>query len=118
MFKGIKKYSNSDGALLGGIIGNSINKPYDKKILDAFAEKTNTQVIEYIPRSITVTHSELQGKTTIEDAPDSDQAKIYTRLAKKIAVHTESKVPSPLGIQELRDWGKQLANYLLKQENQ
>lgn len=118
LFKGIKKYSNSDGALLGGIIGNSINKPYDKKILDAFAEKTSTQVIEYIPRSITVTHSELQGKTTIEAAPDSDQSKIYTRLAKKIAVHTESKVPSPLSIQDLRDWGKQLANYLLKQENQ
>jgi nitrogenase iron protein len=116
LFKGIKKYSNSGGALLGGIIGNSINKPYDKNILDDFSKKTNTQIMEYVPRSVTVTHSELQGKTTIEVAPDSEQAKIYTRLAEKIARHTESKVPSPLGVQELRDWGKQWADSLLEQE--
>lgn len=118
LFKGIKKYSNSAGALLGGIIGNSINKPYDRDIINDFAEKTNTQIMEYIPRSVTVTHSELQGKTTIEVAPDSDQAKIYTRLAEKIARHTESKVPSPLGVQELRDWGKQWADCLFEQESQ
>lgn len=116
LFKGIKKYSNSGGALLGGIIGNSINKPYDREILDDFAEKTNTQMMEYVPRSVTVTHSELQGKTTIEVAPDSEQAKIYTRLAEKIASHSESKIPSPLGVQELRDWGKQWADSLLQQE--
>lgn len=114
LFKGIKKYSNSGGALLGGIIGNSINKPYDRDIIDDFANKTNTQIMEYVPRSVTVTHSELQGKTTIEVAPDSEQAKIYTRLAEKIARHTESKVPSPLDIQELRAWGKQWADSLLK----
>ncbi|MTK13725.1 MAG: nitrogenase iron protein [Clostridiaceae bacterium] len=114
LFKGIKKYSNSGGALLGGIIANSINKPYDRDILDDFANKTNTQIMEYVPRSVTVTHSELQGKTTIEVAPDSEQAKIYTALAEKIARHTESKVPSPLDIQELRAWGKQWADSLLK----
>lgn len=48
LFKGIKKYSNSGGALLGGIIGNSINKPYDKDIIDDFARKTNTKIIEYL----------------------------------------------------------------------
>lgn len=116
LFKGIKKYSNSGGALLGGIIGNSINRPYDRQILDDFAENTNTQIMEYVPRSVTVTHSELQGKTTVEVAPDSEQAKIYTRLAEKIASHTKSKVPSPLGVQELRDWGKQWADCLLAQE--
>ncbi|WML37689.1 nitrogenase iron protein [Clostridium sp. OS1-26] len=117
LFKGIKKYSNSGGALLGGIIANSINKPYDRDIIDDFASKTNTQIMEYVPRSVTVTHSELQGKTTIEVAPDSEQAKIYTALAEKIARHTESKVPSPLDIQELRAWGKQWADSLLKESS-
>ncbi|MBV7273671.1 hypothetical protein JMF89_07590 [Clostridiaceae bacterium UIB06] len=46
----------------------------------------------------------------------SEQAKIYTRLAEKIAKNTESKVPSPLDIQDLRNWGKQCADSLLKQE--
>ena len=64
LFKGIQKYSNTGGALLGGVIANSINAPYAKDIIDDFVKETETQVIEYIPRSVTVTQSELQGKTT------------------------------------------------------
>ncbi|MDR1570308.1 MAG: AAA family ATPase, partial [Oscillospiraceae bacterium] len=66
LFKGIKKYSNNGGALLGGIIANSINAGYSREIIDSFAERTKTQVMAYIPRSITVTQSELKGKTVIE----------------------------------------------------
>ncbi len=113
LFKGIKKYSNTGGALLGGVIANSINAPYSKEIIDDFAKETSTQVVEYIPRSVTVTQSELQGKTTIEAAPKSEQAKIYRRLAEKIANHTESKVPSPLEVKELREWAAKWADQLL-----
>lgn len=116
LFKGIQKYSNSGGALLGGIIANSINQPYSKEIIDDFAQRTETQVIEYVPRSVTVTQCELQGKTTIEGAPDSKQAQIYTRLAKKIAAHDESKAPSPLSTTELREWAAQWADQLLALE--
>ena len=61
LFTGIKKYSNNGGALLGGVIANSVNAPYSRHIIDDFVARTNTQVIEYVPRSITVTQSELQG---------------------------------------------------------
>jgi nitrogenase iron protein NifH len=84
LFKGIQKYSNSGGALLGGMIANSVDTPYSKEIIDDFVEKTQTQVVEYVPRSITVTQSELQGKTTIEAAPDSAQAGVYRSLTAKI----------------------------------
>ena len=113
LFKGIEKYSKSGGALLGGIISNSINTSYEKEVIDDFAKKTDTQVLEYIPRSVTVTQSELQGKTTIEAMPDSEQANIYRSLAKKISEHTESKTPSPLEIKELRAWGSKWGDYLL-----
>ena len=116
LFKGIKKYSTSGGALLGGVIANSINLPYSKDIIDDFVLQTKTQVVEYIPRSVTVTQSELQGKTTIEAAPDSAQAKVYTQLAQKIDAHTESKVPEPLDSQELRDWASKWADQLLALE--
>jgi len=116
LFKGIQKYSNSGGALLGGVIANSINAPYAKEIIDDFVKQTNTQVIEYIPRSVTVTQSELQGKTTIEAAHDSQQAKIYKSLAQKIAEHTESKVPTPLDIADLRAWASRWGDYLLALE--
>jgi len=116
LFKGIQKYSKSGGALLGGIIANSINTPYAKDIVDDFARVTNTQIMEYVPRSITVTQSELHGKTTIENAPNSEQAKIYNRLATKINEHVQSKTPSPLGVQELRDWAAKWADTLLDLE--
>ncbi|WP_425802652.1 nitrogenase iron protein [Desulfitobacterium sp. Sab5] len=116
LFKGIQKYSNSGGALLGGVIANSINQPYSKEIIDDFVEKTNTQVIQYVPRSVTVTQSELQGKTTIEAAPNSEQAKIYKSLAQKIAEHTDSKVPSPMGVAELKEWASRWGDQLLAME--
>jgi nitrogenase iron protein NifH len=116
LFKGIHKYANAGGALLGGVIANSINTPYAKEIIDDFVKETKTQVIEYIPRSVTVTQSELQGKTTIEAAPNSEQAKIYTSLAGRIVEHTNSKVPSPLGAKELRDWAAKWADQLLAVE--
>ncbi|MDR3170198.1 MAG: nitrogenase iron protein [Treponema sp.] len=116
LFKGISKYSASGGALLGGVIANSIGSPYSKEIIDDFAEKTKTHIIEYIPRSITVTQSELQGKTTIEAAPASAQADVYRALARKIAAHTDSKTPTPLDIMALREWAAFWADNLLALE--
>ncbi|ULO09938.1 nitrogenase iron protein [Paenibacillus sp. 19GGS1-52] len=116
LFKGIHKYSQEGGALLGGVIANSINAPYAKDIVDDFVRRTDTQVVEYIPRSVTVTRSELQGKTTIEAAPDSEQAKVYRSLAQKIAEHTVSKVPAPLDTHELRQWAAEWGRHLVAQE--
>lgn len=116
LFKGIHKYSNSGGALLGGIIANSINAPYAADLINDFAERTRTQVVEYVPRSVAVTQSELQGKTTIEAVPDSAQANVYRRLAEKIASHTESKTPAPLDIGDLRTWAAGWADALLAME--
>lgn len=116
LFKGIRQYSNSGGALLGGIIANSINRQYSKDIIDDFAEKTKTQIMEYVPRSVTVAQCELQGKTTIEGAPDSGQAAIYTRLAKRIAAHETSHVPAPLDTTELREWAAGWSKQILAEE--
>jgi nitrogenase iron protein NifH len=116
LFKGIKKYSNNGGALLGGIIANSINQGYSREIIDDFAAKTKTQIMQYVPRSITVTQSELKGKTTIEASPDSDQAKVYIELAERIANHEESKIPSPLELDELRQWAAGWSDKLLQLE--
>lgn len=116
LFKGIKKYSNNGGALLGGVIANSINQGYSREIVDDFAQRTKTQIVQYVPRSITVTQSELKGKTTIEAAPLSAQAKVYFQLAERIASHEESKVPNPLELDELRAWAATWSDKLLEQE--
>lgn len=116
LFKGIQKYSKNGGALLGGVIANSINTDYAREIVDDFVSQTQTQVVEYVPRSVTVTKSELQGKTSIEAFPDSEQAKVYKTLANKIWNHTESKVPTPLNDKELHEWAFKWADTLLAME--
>ncbi len=117
LFKGIQKYSNAGGALLGGVIANSINHPYQKEIVDDFVRRTNTQVMQYVPRSLTVTQSELKGRTTIEAAPESPQAEIYRELARRVDAHTVSGVPSPLNTQELREWADRWADVLIGMES-
>ncbi|OAV64740.1 Nitrogenase iron protein 1 [Bacteroidales bacterium Barb7] len=117
LMKGIQKYSNTGGALFGGVIANSINNQYQQAILDDFVQQTGTQVVEYIPRSITVTQAELSGRTTIEAQPNSKQADVYRSLAKKIHDHTESKVPTPLDIDALREWSAKWADQLLAIES-
>lgn len=116
LFKGIKKYSNSGGALLGGIIANSMNAGYAKEIVDDFAARTKTQIIQYVPRSITVTQSELKGKTVIEAAPDSEQAKVYITLAQRMAAHEESTTPSPLELAQLKEWASSWSDKLYELE--
>ena len=111
--KGIQKYSTKGGALFGGIIANSINNKYQQSIIDDFTSRTGTTVVEYVPRSITVAQSELSGRTTIEAAPTSAQAEVYRRLARKIAAHTESRVPTPLEIDDLREWSAGWADQLI-----
>ena len=117
LFRGIQKYSNSGGALLGGVIANSINNSFQKKVVDDFVERTKTRVVQYVPRSITVTQSELKGKTAIEGAPTSDQAKVYRELANRIVEHEVSHVPSPLEPADLRAWAATWADQLVAQES-
>jgi nitrogenase iron protein NifH len=116
LFKGIKKYSGSGGALLGGIIANSVGAAYTRDIVTDFAGRTSTRVIEYIPRSITVTQAELRGSTVIEASPDSEQAGVYRRLAEKIAAHEKSETPAPLELAELQSWASSWSDRLLAVE--
>lgn len=116
LFKGILKYSGSGGALLGGIIGNSIGKLSHKEMIKDFSEKTETNVIEYVPRSTTVTMCELDGVTTIEGAPDSQQAEVYRQLARNVIKNKEAYIPKPFEAQDLSDWAASWVSSLLKEE--
>jgi len=116
LFKGILKYSGSGGALLGGIIANSITKTSQRDMIDDFSEKTDTEVIEYVPRSPTVTRCELDGVTTIEGAPDSKQAEVYRELARKVINNKNAYIPKPFEADDLADWASSWINRLLLEE--
>ena len=117
LFKGIKKYATNGGALFSGIIANSINQTLHREIVENFAEKTKTTVAEFVPRSIAVTKAELHGKTVIEAEPDSEQARIYRNLAKRIYENDKAYVPSPLDVDGLKAWAREWGDRLLEIEN-
>jgi nitrogenase iron protein NifH len=116
LFRGIQKYSNAGGALLGGLIANSVSSGYQRAIVDDFVQQTGTKVMQYVPRSITVTQSELSGKTAIEAAPESEQAEVYRELARRVEAHEESTVPKPLDAQDLRAWAAKWSDQILAVE--
>ncbi|OPX43281.1 nitrogenase iron protein 1 [Ruminiclostridium hungatei] len=116
LFKAISKYAPTGGAQLGGIIANSVLTPYAKPLINDFASKTGTKVVQYVPRSSVVAQSELHGKTVIEANPDSEQADVYRALAKYIIDDSEAAVPNPLSVTELRDWAKDWGDRILKIE--
>ena len=113
LFKGILKYSNNGGALLGGIIGNSIKSPLQEDMIKDFTEHTDSDVIKFVPRSPTVTRCELDGVTTIEGAPDSEQAEVYRDLARKVINNKNKYKPSPFDNDDLADWASTWINQLL-----
>lgn len=116
LFRGIEKFSSSGGALLGGIIANSINTDFQRDVIEDFAARTSTPIVQFVPRSLTVTQAELSGRTTIEAAPKSEQADVYRSLARHIAAHETSKVPTPLSQSELRDWSARWAEHIVRLE--
>lgn len=116
LFKGILKYSNKGGALLGGIIGNSIKNSTQENMINDFAKKTDSEVINFIPRSPTVTRCELDGVTTIEGAPDSEQAEVYRQLARNIINNDNKLKPKPFYGDELSEWASVWINQLLLNE--
>lgn len=116
LFKGILKYSNKVGALLGGVIGNSIKNSTQEEMIKDFTKQTDSDVISFIPRSPTVTRCELDGMTTIEGAPDSEQAEVYRQLARNV-INNENKLkPKPFYGDDLSDWASVWINKLILNE--
>ncbi|MGN1321306.1 MAG: AAA family ATPase [Methanosphaera sp.] len=116
LFKEILKYANKGGALVGGIIGNSIKNSTQEAMIEDFSNHTGTNVINYVPRSSTVTRCELDGVTTIEGAPDSEQAEVYRNLARNVIENKDKIKPKPFYGDDLSEWGSTWITELLQAE--
>ena len=101
--KGIQKFAKRGKVRLGGIIGNGRNTENELEVLTEFATKINSKLIMYIPRDKVVNQAEVQRKTVIEWAPESNQADIYRTLAKKMDTNEDLRIPEPLSFEELEE---------------
>ncbi len=94
--KGIRRYATTGGVRLGGIICNSRKVDGEAELVEAFAKELGTQMILFVPRDNMVQRAEINKKTVIEYAPESNQAGIYRELARKIDGNDMFVIPKPL----------------------
>jgi nitrogenase iron protein NifH len=99
--KGLVKYAKQSGVRLGGIICNSRKVDKEREFVEEFAAAIGTQMIHFVPRDNIVQKAEFNRKTVIEFAPESEQAKEYGELARKIIENKSLVIPKPLNIDEL-----------------
>ena len=91
------------GVDLGGIICNSREVEDEESAVSKFAESIGSQMICFIPRDRTVRDCENCGKTVIEGAPDSEQAKRYRELGKNILENKKKNIPTPTAPEDIRE---------------
>ena len=99
--KGIRKYAESGGVRIGGLICNSRNVDNEYEMIDELAKKLGTQMIYFVPRDNDVQRAEINRKTVIEWNSDAPQAQHYRNLAKAIDENKRFTIPTPLEIEEL-----------------
>ena len=101
--KGIARFAGRGRVRLGGIIGNSRNIRSEQKLLETFATRLNTQLVALIPREQIVHQAEINRKTVIEWASESEQAHVYRELAGLIMENSALTVPTPLSFETLEE---------------
>ncbi|MDR2801159.1 MAG: nitrogenase iron protein [Desulfovibrio sp.] len=101
--KGVRKYANTGGVRLGGLICNSRKVDGEADLVGAVAREMGTQMIHFVPRDNMVQRAEINKKTVIEYDPGCAQADEYRSLAKKIEGNDMFVIPSPLSQDRLEE---------------
>ncbi|MBQ5533831.1 MAG: nitrogenase iron protein [Lachnospiraceae bacterium] len=101
--KGIQKYASSGGVRLGGIICNSRNVDRELDLLRAFSKELSTKLLYFVPRDNVVQRAEINKKTVIQYAPDSNQAQEYRNLAQAVIDNQDFTIPTPMTQERLEE---------------
>lgn len=99
--KGLVKYAKQSGVRLGGVICNSRKVDREQEFIEEFTAAIGTQMIHFVPRDNIVQKAEFNRKTVTEYAPDENQAKEYSELARKIIDNQNFVIPKPLTMDQL-----------------
>ncbi|TCS78199.1 nitrogenase iron protein [Pectinatus cerevisiiphilus] len=94
--KGIKKYAETGGVRLGGLICNSRKVDGEAELVESVAKELGTQMIYFVPRDNMVQRAEINRQTVIEFDPKCGQAEEYRSLAHKIDDNDMFVIPKPL----------------------
>ena len=98
--KAINRFGQRSDVRLGGIICNQRNAHLEEDIVNTLSNKLGSQIIGWIPRDNIVQECELEENTVMQGRPESNQAKVYSELAKNILENKNFVIPTPLSDEE------------------
>ncbi len=107
--KGLTRYRGEGPGRLGGILGNSRGVPRERELIEAFADRLGTRLIQLFPRDELFRAAEVRWMTAMEYAPDSPLAGLFREAARTIAESPSLSDPKPFTHEELEDF---VAEYL------
>ena len=73
------------------------------ELLKAFSAELGTKLLYFVPRNNIVQRAEINRKTVIEYAPESDQANEYRSLAKALLENRDFVIPKPMTHERLEE---------------
>lgn len=80
----VRNFRTKDYAQLGGLIVNAKGITNETEKVSALCAEINTEIVQIIPRCNAVQEAEDQNQTVVEVFPESEMARVYTALAKKL----------------------------------
>jgi nitrogenase iron protein NifH len=94
--KGVRKFAESGGVRVGGLICNSRNVDNEEAMIDEFARRLGTQMLYFVPRDNMVQRAEINRKTVIDFDPKCEQATHYRNLARRMDENDMFVIPEPM----------------------
>ena len=106
--RGIKEFAAKGGTPLGGFVYNVRGVLDDEAVVRGFAERVGSQVLGCIPNAHQIAEAEIEGRTVIEHAPESEVADLFRALALRLYNSREVSVPEPLPADEMVRVGQEI----------
>lgn len=99
--RGIRNYALEGDVRMGGLIANVKDLEFDRELIEKFAARIGTHVVDFIEWDKAVYEAERRRQTVVRYAPDHAASEAWRRLARAIEVAPRPHVPTPMDDKEL-----------------
>jgi len=95
--KGIRRLSRSGETGLSGVICNSSgDERLERQVLSEFARRLGSELVHLVPRSPAIQACEVHSRTVLQHAPDSEEAEVFRKLARRMMSDVPPVIPTPM----------------------
>lgn len=99
--RGIKNYADEGEVRMGGIIANVKDLAFDRDLIERFAARIGSHVVDFIEWDKAVYEAERRRQTIVRYAPDHACTEAWMKLARAIEEAPRPHIPTPMNDREL-----------------